>query len=287
MEQIQVLEMLASGIQPIMTQCGFTGSKPYERGSSSVLDYSGDKGKARFVFNDDRIHLLFGEKDAESEDDSAFTADTTYLFVLSEYGERDVKSLVNEIGEYMSDLYIEKKVVSKKTKAPATVSKSAARSGALCYDPVTLATRLAGMYPDTKDEIKKNIEENGEFLCEDFFCNVMNRYIVDTINTNNPKEMKRLFNILGEVYEDGTNEVQSLIAVTILGEVDYTVLLNNAMPYMTDTMLEPVTTVSKTLNKSNSARVRLANPPKYKAPKKKKSAGLLQTLMGGGAGLQQ
>jgi len=283
MEQIQVMEMLASGLAADMNKCGFRGSAPYTRGNAAVLDYESDKTRARFVFNDNRIHLLFGEKDIELADDSAFRLDTTYLYVLDEYDEKDLKSLVNEIGEYMSDMYVTKKATVAKTKAPTTVSKAAAKSGALSYDPITLASRLAGMYPDTKDEIKANIEANGEFLCEDFFCNVMNKHIVETINANNPREMKKLFNILGEVYEDGTNEVQSLIAVTILGEVEYTTLMNNAMDYLTDTMLEPVTTVSKRLSKSKSSKMRLENPPKYKPPKQRKSGGILQQLMGGGA----
>ena len=56
-------------------------------------------------------------------------------------------------------------------------------------------------------------------LCEDFFVKHANACIERTIRENNPKEMKRLFNILCEIYEDGTNEVQSLIAVTVLGSV--------------------------------------------------------------------
>ena len=60
------------------------------------------------------------------------------------------------------------------------------------------------------------------------------------------------------------------------------------MPYLTDTMLEPVLAANERLAKSSSARLRLQNPPKYK-PKKQKRPGLLQSLMGGGqpGGIQQ
>ena len=54
------------------------------------------------------------------------------------------------------------------------------------------------------------------------------------------------------------------------------------MPYLTDTMLEPVLSVNERLSKSKSARMRLANPPAYKPKKQKKSGGLLSQLMGGG-----
>lgn len=283
MEQIKVMEMLSAGIQADMSKCGYSGSTPYERGTATVLDYVSDKQRARFVFNDNRIHLLFGEKDISLDDDSNFTLDSTYLFVLNEYDEKDVKSLVNELNDYLTDMFIGKKKVAVKTKAPATVSKAAAKSGALSYDPITLATRLTAMFPETKEKIKLNIEENGEFLCEDFFCNVMNSYIMNVIRENNPQKMKKLFNILSEVYEDGTNEVQSLIAVTILGEIrNDPVIIQQIMPYLSDTMLEPVLTVSKKLSKSRASRMRLENPPKYKPKKQKKSGGLLSSLMGGG-----
>ncbi|MBQ6065633.1 MAG: hypothetical protein IJK89_02320 [Clostridia bacterium] len=300
MTQQQMMEMLYAGIEPAMTQCGFTADRPeglpkgaapvYERESQSVIDFKSEKGRARFVFNKDRVHLLFGALDAELSDDSAFTLDTTYLFVLEEYGEKDLRSLVNEISEYMTDTYLVKKKDIVKTKAPATVSKAAARSGAMAYDPITLATKFAGMFPELKDEIKININTYGEFLCEDFFVNHADKYIMDVIRSNNPQQMKKVFNILGEVYEDGTNEVQSLIAVTILGEIkNDPVIIQRIMPYLTDTMLEPVLAANERLAKSKSSQLRLQNPPKYK-PKKQKKPGFLSQLMGGGqpgGGLQQ
>lgn len=298
MERIQVLELLYKNIEAAMTECGFapeyqegmrkTGCPAYERGDATVMDFSGSKGVARFVFSDDRIHLLFAENDAPRGDDAAFTKDTTYLFVLDEYTERDVKSISAEINDYMTDTFVVKKKAAVKTKNISTVSRSAAKSGALSYDPITFATKLSGIYPELKEEITKNIEEYGEFLCEEFFVSHANAFIEATIRENNPQKMKRLFNIICEIYEDGTNEVQSLIAVTALGFIENDpVIVQQIMPYLTDSMLEPVLAVSKKLKKSKSAKLRLLNPPKYKPPKQKKP-GLMEKLMGGGApGIQQ
>lgn len=291
LEQKKMMEMLFAGISPVMEKCGFSpvknsGAFVYSREESTVMDFAGEKGVARFVFSGNRIHLLFGEAGAETADDSALNLDSTYLFILEEYGERDLKSLSNEISEYMSDIYLNKNKGTVKTKAPVTVSKAAAKSGALAYDPITLATKLSGMFPELKNAITDNIEEYGEFLCEDFFTKHANSLIMSTIRENNPQRMRRLFNILGEVYEDGTNEVQSLIAVTVLGEINNDpIIIQRIMPYLTDTMLEPVTAVNEKLAKSKSARLRLENPPKYKPPKKKKKSGLFSQMASGG--LQQ
>lgn len=292
MNKFQVLEILYNNISATMTQCGFSpeykadakknGCPAYERGDAAVMDFSGEKGTARFVFSEDRIHLLFAEKDAPKEDDSAFTRDTTYLFVLDEYTEKDAKSISAEINEYMSDTFIVKQKTPIKPKNISTVSRSAAKSGLLSYDPVTFATKLSGIYPELKPLIAENIEEYGEFLCEDFFVNHGTECIKRTILENNPQKMKRLFNIITEIYEDGTNEVQSLIAVTCLGWIEFDPeIIQRIMPYLSDSMIEPVCAVSKRLKKSNSAKMRLENPPKYKPPKQKKKGGLMSSLMSG------
>lgn len=294
MEQRKMMEALFAGIDPAMKECGFTADKTncepyaaspvYDRGESTVLDYlgEGNNGRVRFVFGTNKIHLLLGAADADLGDDSAFKMDATYLFILEEYGDKDVKSLVNEISDYMRDTYLSDQNREKKAKKIATVSKTAARKGALAYDPVTLASKLAGMYPELKQPMTDNIAEYGEFLCEDFFVNYGNAPIVNTIRYGDQQKMKRLFNILGEVYEDGTNEVQSVIAVTIIGSLNNDPeLMQKIIPYLTDTMLEPVLAAAKKLGDSKTARMRLENPPKYKPKKQKK--GLMSQLMSGGA----
>ncbi|MBQ9945711.1 MAG: hypothetical protein IJO68_04225 [Clostridia bacterium] len=297
MEKLQVLEALYSNISDTMAKCGFapeykdgmkkTGAPVYERGEAVVMDLTGEKGVSRFVFSEDRIHLLFADKDAPRDDDSAFTKDTTYLFVLGEYTEKDIKSIAVEVNDYMTETFVVKKKIPVKTKDISTVSRSAAKSGALAYDPITFATKLSAIYPELKEAITANIAQYGEFLCEDFFLTHANKHIEATIRENNPQRMKRLFNIICEIYEDGTNEVQSLIAVTALGFIENDpALVQQIMPYLTDSMLEPVLEVSKRLKNSKSAKMRLENPPKYKPPKQKKKS-FLDSLMGGTSGIQQ
>lgn len=298
MEKMQVLEMLYNNISSTMSQCGFepeyqegmrkSGCPAYEREDAVVMDFLSEKGVSRFVFSEDRIHLLFAEKDAPRNDDAAFSKDTTYLFVLDEYTDRDVKSIASEVNEYMTETFVVKQKAVIKPKNISTVSRSAAKSGALSYDPITFATKLAGIYPELKDLIAENISEYEEFLCEEFFVSHANKFIEATIRENNPQKMKRLFNIICEIYEDGTNEVQSLIAVTALGFIENDPeLVQRIMPYLADSMIEPIFAVSKRLKKSKSAKLRLQNPPKYKPPKQKKP-GIMEKLMGGSVpGIQQ
>lgn len=59
----------------------------------------------------------------------------------------------------------------------------------------------------------------GEFLPEDFFMNYGTPKVLDVIKNGTEAERKKLFKLLNEVYEDGINDVQDVIAVTILGEM--------------------------------------------------------------------
>lgn len=302
MERELTINTIYSRLLPVMQECGFHPALPegaqkgvtsvYTRGEGTVMDFTGEKGYLRLVFSADRIHLLSGGPDVDLTDDSAFNLDSTFLFTPEEYDERDLKSLCNEVGEYLTDNYVKKTQITTKKKNVQTVSKASARSGAMAYDPITLATKLSGMLPYLaylKDEIQRNVDTWGEFLCEDFFVNHANPEIMNIIRENDPQKMKKLFNILGDIYEDGTNEVQSLIAVTILGQIkNDPALIQVILPYLTDTMLEPVLAANKQLAKSKTANMRLENPPKYKPKKeKKKSGGFLSQLMGGGGGLGQ
>lgn len=288
-----VFESLFTELKPIIEKLGFKSDFPeniekgdipvFTRDTSSYLAYSGEKGKIRILFNDNKIRLLTGNKDAASIDDSDYTLIASYLMILDEYESRDIKSVVNEISENITDAFSPKQIAKRQqnVKAQATVSRSAVRNGALLYDPATLAIRLASLYPEIKDLYKSHIERYDEFLCEDFFENVVNPLVFATIKENNPQKMKKLFSIINEIYEDGSNEVQDVIIVTMLASYDYSGdMLQTVLKYVSDTVVEPFIRVNKILKSSKGARLRLQNPPKYKPKKQKKKSSLMSSLMG-------
>lgn len=283
---------LYTELEPTMSRLGFTVDKPenmekgavpiFNRDKATYISYSGEKGRIRVLFNEDKIRLLVGEKDAKSEDDSDYSLLASFLLVLDEYDQRDVRSTVNELIENIEDAYSPKQVAKRQQniKAQATVSRSAVKSGALLYDPATLAIRLATLYPELKEEYKAHLGKYDEFLCEDFFVNCVNSKVFTTIKENNPQKMKKLFGILNEIYDDGSNEVQDVIVVTILASFDYQDdMLKTVLGYVNDSILEPFVRVNKHLKSSKSARMRLENPPKYKPKKKKAKKSAMSSLL--------
>ncbi len=288
-----VFSTLYSELKPSLDNLGFSSVVPektekgaapvFYRDNSQFLAYKGEKGSLRILYSENKIMLLAGDKDAKSEDDSDYSPVASFLFIPDEYDVKDLKSVTNELQENISDAYSPKQIAKRQqnVKAQATVTRSQVKSGALLYDPATLAIRLASLYPSIKDEYKLHMEKYDEFLCEDFFVNVVNPLVYETIRENNPQKMKKLFNILNEIYEDGSNEVQDVIIVTMLSSYDYQGdMMKNVLNYVSDTIVETFIRVNTIIKKSKSARSRLANPPKYKPKKEKKKSSAFSSLMG-------
>lgn len=280
-----VFSTLYSDLSSVTTKLGFKPDIPadiekgvtpvFTRDNASFISYSGEKGKIRILFNENKIRLLVADKNAKSDDDSDYTLLASFLVVLDEYNARDIKSIINEITENLEEAYSPKQIAKRQqnVKVQATVSRSAVKNGSLLYDPATLVVRLAAIYPELKDEYKASVEKYDEFLCEDFFVNSVNEKVYSTIKENNAQKMKKLFGILNEIFEDGTNEVQDLIVVTMLSSYRYDgEMYKTVLNYMNDSLVEPFVRVYSHLKSSRSSRMRLENPPKYKPKKKKKKS---------------
>ena len=212
-------------------------------------------------------------------EDTAFETISKSLFELSDADERECRSFANEVSDEIRSIFAaRKKVDIDKIKMPKAVSRSKAKSGAVSYDVDSLANRFGVLYPDLKDAVKQNISDYGEFLPETFFTEIGTPRVLEVIRNGSEAERKKLFKMLGEVYEDGTNEVQDVIGVTILGAMkNDPALMEVADRYMTDYMSGPVHEINKITARKNRLTKRLANPPAYK-PKKKKT-GILQNAL--------
>ncbi len=265
-------------------QLGFTtvipenvekGAAPiFENGDEAYLDFSKEDITIRLFSHDNLLDIT--EKAGEGD----FVKVESNLLDLESFEERDIKSLSNEILETVSSSY-GKKARQAAKKAPQTISKTAAKNGA-SYDANTLASRISTLYPELKDAYKENFQTYDEFLGDDFFVNHANKYIMETIRKNDSQQMKKLFKILSDIYENGSNDVQDLVVVTILGELDNDEkLIANCREQITDEdFYETLVAVNKYLASpaGKKAKELMKNPPAYKPPKKK-TGGMMSQMM--------
>lgn len=285
-----ILADINSGLGEILAECGFTAVIPsgVEKGELPAvteagritIEYKGENKALKLEHFNNKLSLLGAQKEGEILA-SDFSQLSLSLLDSETADHKDVKYIVNEFTETLVETFGTKTQKPTKSKLPTPVSKAAAKSGAVSYDPNTLANRFTAIYPELREEYRANCEKYGQFLPEDFFVNHGTPVVLATIKENNPTKMRKLFNLLNDIYEDGTNETQSLIAVTILGTMDNDQeMLANCVDYMCDDMMSPVISINKYLasRSGKGAKMRLENPPKYKPQKDKKKKGMMSTL---------
>lgn len=269
-------------LKPVMPE-GAKDSPVVEAEGKVYVTFTGEGGTVRLEASGDRIALLSSDIGAEELKDGDLGQISLMLFDPETADERDIKSTAAEFSETLTEKYGKtKKFTAPQKKARQTVSKTAVKNGEAFYDANSFAVRLIGAFPELKLLYKHNCEENGEFMPEEFFTQGGTKVILDTIRVNDPQKMKRLFNILNDVYDNGVNSVQSLIAVSIFGEMNNDQqLLANCVDYMSNDLCAVVIQVNKYLASSGgkTARMRLENPPKYK-PKKEKKGGIMSKMLG-------
>lgn len=255
------------------------GFKRSSEDDKSIV-FSGDKGMYRLVYNPDGPVLEFDCAYETEESEAKWNTVSKTLFELEAIEERDAKSTANEISDEITSLFAaRKKVDLDKIKMPKAVSRTKAKNGAINYDTDSLANRFGVLFPDLKDEIKRNIAAYGEFLPETFFMEYGTPRVLDVLRNGSDAEVKKMFKMLNEVYEDGTNEVQDIIGVTILGEMKGDKeLMARADEYMIEYMAGPVHEINKLTAKNSRLTKKLKNPPPFK-PKKEKN--MLQNALTG------
>lgn len=276
MELIEAYRLVDKYLEPRVQPLGFSRVKADDE---AAVYYKGEKGLFRFKYEKESNIIVLECSYEDKGDSTEYETISKSLFALADADERDCRSAANEFAYELEPLFkTNKKKDLDKIKMPKAVSRSKAKNGVISYDVDSLANRFGTLYPEYKDAIKQNISDYGEFLPETFFMEVGTPKVLDVIKNGNEQERKKLFKMLGDVYEDGTNEVQDVIGVTILGEMKNDPdMLAVADKYMTEYMAGPVHEINKITAKNNRLTKKLANPPAYKP--KKKNTGVLQNAL--------
>lgn len=270
MQLEEVLALIEKNLEPVNTEFGFRKAKNQTEGA---VTFSGKNGLYRVVVDAKKNLMLLECAGEDKGEATEFATISKSLFELETAELRDVRSGCNEVGDELHSLYgsVRKKDLDK-IKLPKAVSRTKAKNGIVSYDVDSLANRFGTLYPELKDQIKQNIADYGEFLPEDFFMNYGTPKVLDVIQNGTKEEHKKLFKMLNEVYEDGTNEVQDIIGVTILGAMrGDKKMMEVADQYMTEYMAGPVHEINKITAKNGRMVKKLQSPPPYKPKKKRKN----------------
>jgi len=286
--QTTAMQLILKELLPSLTKAGFQAAKQHSTPDVALFDNS--ETTLRIALVDDRVALEFAQgTPEETQDGDEFARLSLALLELNQATERDCKYIAADFAEEITKKFCKRQKgqpLAPGKKMPKSISKTAIKNGDAYYDALAFANSFTGIYPELRADFKANYEKYGGFLAEEFFQSVGNQAIMETIRSNDKTQMKRLFNLLNDVYENGVNEAQSLVVVTILGSLENnTELLLRCTDYMSADLAPVVIRVNQYLysNAGKRAQKRLANPPAYR-PKKEKKPGIFQQLMSGGGG---
>lgn len=275
MQLNEIFKIIEKNLTNINEELGFKKSADEE----TAITFTSDKGAYRLSHNSENSILSFECAYETEEDTPEFKTISRNLLELETADERDMRSISNDVAEEVQRLFQKKKPVDlDKVKMPKAVSRTKAKNGMVSYDTDSLANRFGTLFPELKEEIKRNVVQYGEFLPETFFQEHGTPKVLEVLQNGTEAEQKKMFKMFCEVYEDGTNEVQDIIGVTILGAMKNDAqMMAVADKYMTEYMAGPVHEINKLTEKKNRFTKQLANPPAYK-PKKKQRFSLANAL---------
>ncbi len=269
MELNQVFNIIDKNLSETNKNLGF--KRADSLCSDNEVVYTGDLGAYRLSYDGKSSIMSFECTYENAGAETEYNTIARSLLELDTADDKEAKSLSNEMLDEIEGMFkVKKQVNLDKVKMPKSVSRTKAKRGTISYDVDSLANRFGALYPEFKNDIKQNIVDYGEFLPETFFAEHGNAKVLSIIKNGTEAEQKRLFKMLGEIFEDGTNEVQDIIGVTILGEMkNDPEMMAVADKYMSEYMAGPVHEINKITAKNNRYTKKLKNPPAYK-PKKKK-----------------
>lgn len=278
------LELILKGLEPALQETEFKAVKAKREDHIAV--FASDAGTLRVKLEGDRAALQHCAQEPDEADDGDYKQLAISLLELDGATERDCQYIANDFADMVREKFRKgKKIASAGAKPPKSISKTAIRNGDAYYDALSFGNSFTAMFPELRAAYKENYERYGEFLAEEFFLTVGNPLVMDIIQRNDKVLMKRMFGLFNDVYENGVNDVQSLVCVTILGSLgNDEVLLARCADYMSADLAPVVIKVNRYLatGAGKRAQKKLDTPPIYK-PKKKKKQGLFQQMMAGGS----
>ena len=284
MEIKSVFDVINKSIEPFLTKNGFTpvipeGTKKDElpvniNGDNYELTYMSENNAVMVQWNKVTKRITLNCAAVENGTAEEYGEVSLWLYEDDRDDERDLndaKSIANDFSDSLVEIYGSKER-SSNGKLP-TVSRNAVKNGSSLYDEKTLATRLAVIFPELKEDVRYNVSKYGDFLPEEFFRDHASKCVLQALKNRDKQVLKKLFNCLNEMYEDGSNAVQGTIAVTLLGSIEGDeTLMSTAKEYMDEYLEKSVVSVNKILAGRSGARIKrkLENPPVYKEKKRRR-----------------
>ncbi|MDO5014539.1 MAG: hypothetical protein Q4E28_01095 [Clostridia bacterium] len=283
LDNFNALKLLDRELQEIISIGKFKLQEEIDQNTQDLV-YDSELGTFKIEKQSNTLSLFCTNIEDPKEDDFSKKSSCLWQLDDEQFDEKTIKSVATEFSfaiENFFDLQLAstKATGANKQNAPKAKIKRKKQKGAQDYAPIDLALRLTNIYPETKSEIDKYIDENQIFYAELFMKEQISDKLKNSIKNKEQKTIKKLANAFNLYYEDGEKDTQSLIAVTLLmfNLYDDKEAFANIAEYLDSSIADIVKAGMKRLN-SPAGKTDLKkynNPKPYKEKKKSNFAGKL------------
>ena len=277
----EALATLIKSLDGTMTAAGMALTSKASPEELDPITYSGEYGEVELSFEENILNI---KCKAEGQEWKTVAA-TLFDLEDEEWSDKLTKSAANVACEGVAKYYGTEIVYAGKTakgKASSSMTpeieeflekgkkKKKSKEAGPSYDVVSLGYRMENIFPGIKGNVDENIAKYEMFLPEEFFEQYATPLIIDSIKTSNRQNLKKIFNAFNTFYEEGDNDVQSLIAVSVLGinMAKDDELLPNCESFMDQDLQDAVLPVVKYLKGSGKKQLETFANPKPYVPKK-------------------
>ncbi len=187
----------------------------------------------------DEIRQVYNLKMAEVSENGAgeYALITSYLFEDGQT-ERDAES----VGIDFVDT-LKKQLGIKATRKNYTVELPSANKGD-SITVTTLTSKLLAIYPTLKDTYKAEVDAKGKYLYLDFMCTYFVPEIRRTLESGNKKTVKKLVDMLIEMFVGGDNPTSTMVVVLLAAAIGKNEERFNAATAHMDECIHLVTAVN-------------------------------------------
>lgn len=240
------------------------------------LIFEGEKGAAKLRVCEDNIELICNKSGEEKKNVASVLFETH----TEDWSLKDCKSAANELSEAISAFFStpliyesqeNKKSDARSAELTEAAPKKKKKESTVSYEAENLAYRMENIFPELRGEAESLTEKYNIFLPDEYFESKAVPLIMDALRRNDRQTKKKLFNAFNIFYDEGSKDVQSLIAVSVLGTklLDEPELLDGCSEFMSEELSSAVLSVIAYL-KTPSGKAKLKRfhePVAYKAKK--------------------
>lgn len=241
----KTFEIITGRIGPILKTKGFSESKP-ERGDgdSLTMTYIGEDRALRVFWNSpEQKYLLQSANIVDGAPEDEWQELSLWLFDPQTHGEADAKTIANDFEDTVNDLYrkamkIEKRSDIRKNKA---------------NDIKGFVKKFVVLYPQYEDALSVHMTHYNELLPDTFIEEIIGGYMLEMLRQRKNAQLKKLFDLFSETYENGDVQVRSAVTVTLFRSLIKDENLNElAISYMNDGLKRSWNQMEKILRKEGA-----------------------------------